>query len=453
MKYLYTFIAIFGFLFSNLANAQDQNRESRMKNHMLFQQANKAPAAILTNQLYIDTTISLQAALQALVGPGVIVSNITYTGAPMAIGAFVDSSSTLGVTNGIIITSGKANLAIGPNNSSSAGYSNMTPGDADMTLIANSPTYDAASIEFDFTPLTDTIVGCNFVFGSDEYPEFVGSFNDVFAFLASGPGIAGPYSNNAENLALVPGTSTPIGINTVNNGNANTGPCMNCAYYISNMNGTILQYDGYLQPIALERPVLNGMTYHFKIALADAGDPIFDSGVFLEAGSFLGKASLPAVGFSFQPFGDSIAFENTTNYATKYVWDFGDGTMDSINQNPGHKYNSTGTFNVTLHAYNYYQHATISQAISITSAGICQELQPADDIKILNAGNGVMSVRITGSKFSMINLYSIAGNLVQSYTLHAGQTEQVLNLQDLPKGIYSLQAISGNKVVNKKVLR
>jgi hypothetical protein len=53
----------------------------------------------------------------------------------------------------------------------------------------------------------------------------------------------------------------------------------------------------------------------------------------------------------------------------------------------------------------------------------------------------------------MINLYSIAGNLIQSYTLHAGQTEQVLNLQDLPKGIYSLQAVSGNKIVNKKILR
>ena len=131
----------------------------------------------------------------------------------------------------------------------------------------------------------------NFVWASEEYPEYSNSsFNDSFGFFLSGPGLSGPYSNNAENIALIPGTTLPITINNVNNGgNGITGPCEYCEFYIHNPQGTdatAIEYDGFTTVITAEAEVQCGETYHIKIALADAGDTSWDSAVFFEAGSF-----------------------------------------------------------------------------------------------------------------------------------------------------------------------
>src|SRR5690606_29483431 len=102
--------------------------------------------------------------------------------------------------------------------------------------------FDAAVLEFDFIPLSDT-VRFRYVFGSDEYSEYVGlGFNDHFGFLLSGPGIAGPFSNSAVNIALIPNTATSVAIDNVNNGTgftpgAGQGPCTNCQYYVENYQG------------------------------------------------------------------------------------------------------------------------------------------------------------------------------------------------------------------------
>ncbi|MDP0953449.1 choice-of-anchor L domain-containing protein, partial [Klebsiella pneumoniae] len=78
-------------------------------------------------------------------------------------------------------------------------------------------TNDAAVLQFDFIPLGDTLK-FDYVFASEEYNVYVGGgVNDVFAFLLSGPNPAGGNYVDA-NLALLPGTTTPVSINTVNNG-------------------------------------------------------------------------------------------------------------------------------------------------------------------------------------------------------------------------------------------
>ena len=88
--------------------------------------------------------------------------------------------------------------------------------------------------EFDFEVQGDEIE-FNFVFLSEEYNEFVGTgFNDVFAFYISGPGITGQ-----ENLAVVPSTTTPVTINTINNGSF-------WQYYNDNTAGGVnIEYDGF----------------------------------------------------------------------------------------------------------------------------------------------------------------------------------------------------------------
>ncbi|MFM7730250.1 MAG: choice-of-anchor L domain-containing protein, partial [Flavobacteriales bacterium] len=95
----------------------------------------------------------------------------------------------------------------------------------------------------------------------------------------SGPGIAGPYTNNAINIALIPGSSTPISINTVNDQ-------LNTQYYIDNFGDTEHQADGLTTVLAAQAEVICGQTYHIKIVIGDASDGIYDSWVYLEGGSF-----------------------------------------------------------------------------------------------------------------------------------------------------------------------
>lgn len=239
-----------------------------------------------------NTQTPTQLVQDVLLGNGITVSNITYTGATAARGFFNGATSNIGLASGVILTTGEIINAPGPNSSGGEGTDNSGFGDPDLDQISGVFTFDACVLEFDFVPLADSVT-FRYVFGSEEYPEFVGGVvNDAFGFFISGPGIAGPYSNGAENIAIIPGTSTPVTINDVNNGDNDcfsggpTGPCSNCAYYVNNCNGNTVQYDGFTTVLEAKATVIPCQTYHIKLAVADGGDGVWDSGVFLEANSF-----------------------------------------------------------------------------------------------------------------------------------------------------------------------
>ncbi|UPT68498.1 MAG: choice-of-anchor L domain-containing protein [Sphingobacteriales bacterium JAD_PAG50586_3] len=213
-----------------------------------------------------------------LVGSGVTVNNVTFNGAPIAYGTFNGTNSNIGLPNGVIITTGSRGVAPGPNSIASAGVDNGVVGDATLTAISGFETYDASVLEFDFIPQSGQI-SFNYVFASEEYPEFVGQiYNDVFAFFISGPNPGGSNYNNA-NIAIIPGTSTPVAINNVNQISYTN-------YYVDNTGGQTVQYDGFTKPMTAQANVVPCETYHIKICIADAGDGIYDSAVFLEALSF-----------------------------------------------------------------------------------------------------------------------------------------------------------------------
>jgi gliding motility-associated-like protein len=239
-----------------------------------------------------NTQTPTQLVQDVLLGNGITVSNISYTGASAARGFFNGATSNIGLASGVILTTGDIINAPGPNSSGGEGTDNSGFGDPDLDQISGVFTFDACVLEFDFVPLADSVT-FRYVFGSEEYPEFVGGVvNDAFGFFISGPGIAGPYSNGAENIAIIPGTSTPVTINDVNNGDNDcfsggpTGPCSNCAYYVNNCTGNTVQYDGFTTVLEAKATVIPCQTYHIKLAVADGGDGVWDSGVFLEANSF-----------------------------------------------------------------------------------------------------------------------------------------------------------------------
>ncbi|TVR42179.1 MAG: hypothetical protein EA392_00635, partial [Cryomorphaceae bacterium] len=214
-----------------------------------------------------------------LLGDCVSASNVTYTGAAHAIGNFWNGCS-FGMEEGILLTTGNVNIAPGPNNSGSAGVNNGTPGFPLLQDLAGALTYDAAVITFEFVASADQVT-FTYVFGSEEYPEFVCTgFNDAFGFFVTGPG----YAPNT-NVALVPGTNDPVTINNVNNNGAACPPHYP-QFYVDNTGGQCLQYDGFTTPLEAVINTVPCETYSITIAIADAGDGIYDSGVFLQAQSF-----------------------------------------------------------------------------------------------------------------------------------------------------------------------
>ena len=242
-------------------------------------------------QLTTDNSLSPENLVKdVLVGKGVTVSNVTYSGESKAIGQFDGSQSNVGISEGIILSTGtvldnvgssQKNGPVGPNNKAGATTNWGLPGDSDLNNLIGETTFDAAILEFDFIPQGDT-VEFSYVFASEEYPEFVFSFNDVFAFFISGPGISG-----VQNLAVVPGTSNPVSINEIN---AST----NSSLFVANGDGTsapqvtdpkVTNFDGFTVPLTAISKVTPCQTYHLKMAIADVVDGSFDSGVFLKGGS------------------------------------------------------------------------------------------------------------------------------------------------------------------------
>jgi len=224
-------------------------------------------------QIAVTPSLTANQLAQILAGPGVAVSNATITGLASAAGSFTGTSN-IGFNNGIILTTGAAGVCIGPNNTGSASQDLPTPGIPELNAQAGAATQDGFILEFDFVPQSN-LINFRYVFGSEEYPEFVNTgFNDAFAFYISGPGIAGQ-----QNLAIIPGTAnTPVTIDNVNGSSFSQ-------YYVNNAGGATIQFDGFTTVLTATRAVQACQTYHLRIMIADAGDGLWESGVFLEAGS------------------------------------------------------------------------------------------------------------------------------------------------------------------------
>lgn len=247
-------------------------------------------------QLEITVAPSTDQLVELIEGFGVEVLNVSVNCNSNAYGSFTGESD-LQMAEGLVLTTGDAGCAANPA-SFFCQNGGTYPGDGDLELLAGVTMFDVCKIEFDCIPMGDTLL-LNYSFGSEEYPYYTcAGMNDAFGLFLSGPGIQGPFFYGAVNIATVPGTDVPISINTVNAGSpspSNNGyTCSladpnwqaNSVYFIDNVDGQTVAYDGMTVNLTAMAVVQSGETYHFKIAVADGGDNYYDSGVFLEAFSF-----------------------------------------------------------------------------------------------------------------------------------------------------------------------
>ncbi|MEM6965194.1 MAG: choice-of-anchor L domain-containing protein [Bacteroidota bacterium] len=238
------------------------------------------------DQLQVDPNVSSIDIEDAVATPQTLVTVDTIICDQGQYGTFVGDGTDLGLSKGLILTSGSIDNAVGPNSTGSVTAVTGSGGDDDLdflsSLTGGSTSNDACIVELDVFVATDELA-FEYIFGSEEYPEFVNStFNDIFALLISGPDIAGdPGLNNQLNIATIPGTNTQVEINSVNQG-------LNWQYYRSNANGQSIEYDGLTsdflgvkKSLTARADVTPCNTYHLKFAVADRGDSSFDSGVFI----------------------------------------------------------------------------------------------------------------------------------------------------------------------------
>jgi len=258
--------------------------------------ANNSFAVSTTNLSQGVTPNRLVAELIDTSTSNITYSNIKYTGASGAAGLFNDGlTDGLGIESGIILSSGSISNAIGPNKcyKTTTVYQNV--GDANLNAIGGK-TYDASVLEFNFVPNGD-LLEFNYVFASEEYREWANSqFNDVFGFFLNG-----------KNIALIPNTSTPVAINSINhNSNSqyyrdnnyphpwtiqeyNENPCQAGSYTPFKT-----ELDGFTTVLTATAIVTPGNTYHIKLAVADRGDYSLDSAVFIQGKSFMTIVPPPA---------------------------------------------------------------------------------------------------------------------------------------------------------------
>ncbi|TVQ48650.1 MAG: hypothetical protein EA362_05465 [Saprospirales bacterium] len=278
-------------------------------NKMSFQEA--APSSLSRYQGIIDSAgFSAEELIRdVLIGGNCFdVSNIQAIGPNPGRGRFFNGMTSIGIDEGIVFSTGNIRNILGPNTRPNTGSNLMGDGDPDLRqLVDDQAINDAVGIQFDFVPTADT-VRFRYVFASEEYCEWVGdNFNDVFGFFISGPGIDGPFTNGAENIALIPGTTEAVAINNVNRE-------LNSQYYFDNTpegqpqgagdeatcgdlletDGVaieLIEFDGYTAVFEATAVVIPCETYTIKMVVGDVIDANYDSAVFLEAGSFDAGAS------------------------------------------------------------------------------------------------------------------------------------------------------------------
>lgn len=255
-----------------------------------------------------------------------------YGSYPISYGYFEKGTLPFDIDKGIILSTGAAEGAPGPNNFVLSDGNASWPGDADLEREFGPDYLNATSMEFDFIPSNTTEISFDYAFLSEEYNAGNCRYSDAFAFLikkASDPDTA------YRNIALVPGTNSPVSSLSIKGGSS----CPQNAGYFGGFNYlpdlspslSATNYNGQTKVLTAKSAVVPGEKYHIKLVIADHINGLYDSAVFLKAGSFVGKKDLGAdllftTGNPLCEGSGSKIIDATTAGATAYQW-YKDGVM------------------------------------------------------------------------------------------------------------------------------
>ncbi len=223
-------------------------------------------------------------------GTGVDVIDVKYDGVPYSVGYFNNGTAAVGLNRGVVMTTGNSLKAKLPNTEkdTQSGSSNFEYTDIDLSKAINNNTLiDVCRYDIEFIPYSDNLT-FRYVFASEEYPEYSCSeFNDAFGFFITGPNPSGGMYQ-AQNLAIIQGTDIPVSVENIHPAfEPKNCEAKNEQYYNSNpISSNTMTYDGYLDVFTVSAKVIPCRKYRIKMVIADVGDELYDSAVFLDSESF-----------------------------------------------------------------------------------------------------------------------------------------------------------------------
>ncbi|MEQ8521639.1 MAG: OmpA family protein [Vicingaceae bacterium] len=256
---------------------------------------------ILHNMLYAQQMMSISSEVSAdymvrkilLSGEeNLAVTNVKMIGHPEASGIFENKSKYYLMRKGVILSTGRVADAIGPNDVPNSGVPLRVEGYGPLERIATGKTYDATVLSFEFSPPSDSI-SFNFIFASEEYPEYVKKqVNDIFAFF-----LENIETGERKNLAVFGRDNTTVNVDNINWGKNSERYIQNAIWDPEDIYqwaedpgmgelALTYQFDGFTIPMSAGSAVKAHQRYRISFAIADVGDNLFDSAVFLEQGSF-----------------------------------------------------------------------------------------------------------------------------------------------------------------------
>lgn len=407
------------------------------------------PVSSFAQFIQVNDTYTAQQLIENVLinSPCANVSNFTVNGDPFSpgeqsFGYFNSNTSGFPFPEGIVLSTSRAKRTQGPNDNLIDEGLNAWLGDTDLEQALNiTNTFNATTLEFDFTPLTSQI-SFDYIFASEEYQGSAPCrYSDGFAFLLKQANTANPY----QNLAVIPNSTTPVLVTSVHPDIPGSCSAINENYFGGyNQPNAPINFNGQTVVLTAKASVLPGVTYHIKLVIADHENIRYDSAIFLGGGSFkvgtdLGPDRLLGTN---NPIcaGKTYTLDATETGSNTYRW-FKDNNLIVGAVNPIYTVSGSGVYRVeiTLGATTCIAKGEVmieySALPALTNTTIVQCDEDRDGTTLYNLSTVDNIIKNNDSSLGIVTYYE---NLIAAQNQDSTQAITNSNAyQSTPKTIYA----------------
>jgi hypothetical protein len=198
-------------------------------------------------------------------------------------------------------------------------------------------------------------------------------------------------------------------------------------------------------------PVSPTATTVYTVTVTDAGGVCSAT-----ASTTVEVLAAPVAAFSANANGLQVSFTNTSQDATSYTWNFGDGSPSSNATSPQHTYTAPGVYTVTLVASNGCGADVVTQTVG--AVGVANTLAAGQVAAYPNpvANGDALHVDLSGvaAPTAQLHVLNATGQVVAAHTvdLAAGAAHTTLPTTGLAAGLYTLRVATAQGVWHTKVV-